>query len=92
MVPQNRIWGICDIKEIIFEESKQENFTHTHTKCLIWGPVDNSEFAKRIKYGKLIWEKSDEKHRIMKNDLKFKKLILVLYACNKMFEAEHNKQ
>jgi len=26
-VPQSRIWGICDTKEITFEESKQENFT-----------------------------------------------------------------
>lgn len=52
-VPQSRIWGICDTKEIIFDESKQENFTPKRKK-LIFGPTDNSEFAKRIKYGKRI--------------------------------------
>lgn len=27
----------------------------------------------------------------MKNDLKFKKLKIVLYGCNKKFEAENNE-
>ena len=55
-VPQSRIWGICDTKEITFEESKQENFTPKKKKkqSLILGPADNTEFAKRIKYGKCI--------------------------------------
>lgn len=52
-VPQSRIWGICDTKEIIFDESKTRKF-HTKKKKLIFGPTDNSEFAKRIKYGKRI--------------------------------------
>ena len=49
-VPQSRIWGICDTKEIIFDESKQENFTPKRKK-LIFGPTDNSEFAKNTLKG-----------------------------------------
>lgn len=35
-VPQSRIWGICDTKEIIFDESKQENFTPKRKKIDFW--------------------------------------------------------
>lgn len=36
-VPQSRIWGICDTKEIIFDESKTRKF-HTKKKKIDFWP------------------------------------------------------
>ena len=77
-VLQSRIWGICDTKEITFEESKQENFTPKKKKrVLFWALQTTLSLLKELNMGSAFEKKSDERHRIMKNDLKFKKLKIV---------------
>lgn len=70
---------------------KQENFTPKRKNWFLALQTTLS-LLKESNMGSAFEKKSDERHRIVKNDLTFKKLKIVWYACNKMFEAENKKQ